>query len=844
MKRTVIFAAFAALLSFFSCSKEIETVVEPVSAGSDVVFTATLQQPTKANISSYSIEWEVGDKIAVYDGAAWCESDALAGGDIVGNVASFKFTANPPAAAATYYAVYPATAASAAPVGDALTVTLPAVQNIISGCVAKDALVQVCKADNTNDLEFVNVTSLIEFKVPDDNITSVYFEAVPDGTFALGSRLAIAGDASVSSVSPEANVTGTASRVVVNGAFVSGENYFAVVYPASTVGKYRFTFTKIDPTDGAIKAFRTGSADNVTSFPLNGGWKFETFGLTAGSWLGPLSTKTDLEKWVSAITYYQADETVKLGANINYGGVDWAPVDGNEATGFAGAIDGRNYSIYGIKIDTSLGANCGFFSTLESVTPRVRVENLKLGYVPDVDGNIDGDNNRLVFSSATPRIGGNLAGICRNATINNVHSYMRTVINYAATEELILGGIVGETMGTCSFSQCTNDNVVACTASALNTYLGGIAGALFGTATFSYCQNNAEVKRTKVSGTEGSGIILIGGIVGRSRNYTVENASTGHVIDHCTNNGLVDGIVGTSANMKCAQLYIGGILGIDGESSDSNKNVVVSYCVNNANVGTDPTGQSTSGKTAVGAIVGKLAYNSSVTNCTNLGTVIKQNGNTNQYFVGGIVGQTECDDALVEDCVNGELGSDTKGKVDDRTQTKSTNQRIGGIVGYASSGTIRRCTNYAPVVSAGTVSKIYIGGIIGNIGLAKMEYCNSYGPVSLTASADVNDAVGGLIGLHNGKAELATGEGCIVGAVITGGHDNSRGAVVGRYNQGEYTSVFGTSEHKITVTSACSVGGTAVTAGNFESLLAGPAAVITASGVASGYNTIWAAFSD
>ena len=843
MKRTIIFAAFAALLSFFSCSKEIEMVVDPVSAGSDVVFTATLQQPTKANISSYSIAWEVGDKIAVYDGTGWKASDALAVGDIDGAVAHPKFTENALEAAATYYAVYPASAVTAAPVGDALTVTLPAVQNITSGCVAKDALVQVCKTDDASTLDFVNVTSLIEFKVPDDNITSVYFEAVPDGTFALGSRLAIAGDASVNSVSPEANVTGTANRVIVNGAFVSGENYFAVVYPASTVGKYRFTFTKIDPTDGAIKAFLTGSADNVASFPLNGGWKFETFGLSAESWLGPLSTKADLDKWASAITYYQADETVKLGANINYGGENWAPVDGNEATGFAGAIDGRNYSIYGIKIDTSLGANCGFFSTLESATPRVRVENLKLGYVPDVFGNIDGDNNRLVFSSATPRIGGNLAGICRNATINNVHSYMRTVINYAATEELILGGIVGETLGTCSFSQCTNDNVVACTASALNTYLGGIAGALFGTASFSYCQNNAEVKRTKVSKTEGSGIILIGGIVGRSRNGSIENVSTGHVIDHCTNNGLVDGIVGTSANMKCAQLYIGGILGMDGDSSvPAAKNMVVSYCTNNADVGTNPTGQSTSGKTAVGGIVGKLGANSSVTNCTDLGTVIKQNGNSNQYFVGGIVGQTENDDALVEDCVNGELGSDTKGKIDDRAQSVSTNQRIGGIVGYASSGTIRRCTNYAPVASVGTVSKIYIGGIIGNISLAKMEYCNSYGPVSLTASADANDAVGGLIGLHNGKGTLTTGEGCIVGAEVTGGHDNSRGAVVGRYNQGSNTSVFGTSEHKITVTSACSVGGTAVTAGNFESLLAGPAAAITASGVASGYNTIWAVF--
>ena len=601
-----------------SCTKEIEAGESRPDADAEaVVFTATLQQPTKANLDGYSVVWETGDRIAVHDGSSWKTSDPLLQTDIDegGTRASFKFTGDAPAPAGNYYAVYPASAApEAAPSGDIVSVILPKEQNITGGPVAKDALVQVCKGGDANNLDFRNVTSLIEFKVPSDGITSVCFEAVAGDSFSQEGRLAIAGSAAVNAAAPASGVEGTEVRVTVNGDFIKDRNYFAVVYPAASVGKYRFTFT--DSADGIRKAFKTGKSDSVSNFPLNGGWKFESFGEL--HWLGPLSDADDLAKWAGSISYYKAGETVKIGADINWGGADWTPVDGNESTGFAGAIDGQGHSIYGILIKTNTGTDCGFFSTLESDSPRLRVKDLKLGYVPGVEGNIADATNKLILASPSA-VCGNLAGICRNCEVSNVHSYMRTVLNYVSTADVYLGGLAGKALGECSFSDCSNNNTVACIKNgAASTYIGGIVGEASGIVTLDSCHNKADVKRTQ----GGSGSICIGGIAGRlAEDATILNCSNGNPDDEAS------GAVSVNARTSAIDQRIGGIAGLQTGGA-------IEACTNYGKILVSSS--STNALESAGGIVGDHSAGA-IKSCGSFGDVTVSG--TDEYCsAGGLIG--------------------------------------------------------------------------------------------------------------------------------------------------------------------------------------------------------------
>ena len=781
---------FACALAFFclSCTKETEAVEKDQDTATDaVVFTATLQQPTKANLDNYKVIWNEGDRISVHDGNSWKVSDPLLLADIsgVGTKASFRFTKDTPAIGSTYYAVYPASAAPVtAPSEDMISVILPEVQNITSGTIAKDALVQVCKGDDSNNLYFRNVTSLIEFKIPADGVSSVCFEAVEGDSFSLERRLPIAGGASVNVAAPATDIVGTGTRVVVNGDFIKDKNYFAVVYPAASVGKYRFTFT--DSADGTRKAFKTGKSDSVDRFPLNGGWKFESFGEL--HWLGPLSNAEDLAKWVNSISYYKAEETVKIAADIDWGGAEWIPVDGNESTGFAGAIDGQGHSIYGILIKTNSSANGGFFSTLESDSPRLRVKDLKLGYVPGVEGNKVDATNKLILASPSA-VCGNLAGICRNCEVRNVHSYMRTVLNYASVADVYLGGIAGKTLGECNFSDCSNNNTVACIKSgAASTYIGGIVGGSDGIASFSRCRNCAEVKRTQ----SGGGFVCIGGIVG-----TASGTEAGVFLSECSNDDKI----------SCA-----------------------------GSAGTNP---------AMGGIIGRVACDGLVSDCSNLGSVVKSNNSSSEVRLGGIAGELT-GSATIRNCTNGDATDETIGAVSDNAQSAAGPQRIGGIAGLQTGGSIDACLNYGKIFGASSSANAQelAGGIVGDHFAGEINSCESFGEVSLS-STNADSSAGGLIGLHSGNSACSTGEGCKVNAIISCGAPTGAGLVVGRYSNSA-ACVLG-SEISLISVGGWSVCGSDVTQENYLDYVTGASSGFSASGVVFGkgsHNTIWVSWED
>ena len=103
MKKTFKYILMAAAaIAVYACT--VETGIE-VPTGT-LVFTATLEQPTKATISGNQVVWQPGDQIAVFNGTEWANSNYLTEGDITegGACATFSVTLG---AAESYVAVYP-----------------------------------------------------------------------------------------------------------------------------------------------------------------------------------------------------------------------------------------------------------------------------------------------------------------------------------------------------------------------------------------------------------------------------------------------------------------------------------------------------------------------------------------------------------------------------------------------------------------------------------------------------------------------------------------------------------------------------------------------------------------
>lgn len=826
MKKLMIFATLAvAVLATLACSKEnrIETLSEP----GKLVFTATIGQSTKAYLDDYKTIWEAGDQIAVSNGTDWAVSNAITASDITegGRCATFTVTL---AESSTYYAVYPANAApTTAPEGDNFAVVIPNTQVIPSGkTVAPEALVQVAKTTDKDKMSFKNVTSLVEFTVPDDGITAVAIKVYDSSDNAA----CLAGSATINADTP-GYVVGSAEKVTLSGSFTKGQNYFAVVWPQTGAGSIRFVFSK-----GTTKAMRT--AHSSFDLPVNGGKNISDFG-TINWFDGVIYTKADLDLWASLANYYAEGETVKLGADINYEGDTWTPVNANATNGhFGGLFDGQNHCIYNIVLSSN-GEYSGFFSAVRSSELTVRVKNLKLGCKPGTS-TADG-TSKLIAGSDEVKYVTALAGVTDYAIIDNVSNYIP--ITFTGPTGPHIGSIVGRIASSSEIKNCNNYADITSESGVAAQYIGGIVGTVAGSnTTISNCTNSGTVLRSKASDAKGN--TFIGGILGRTGSG-VNNV----VITNCHNKGTV----GISVDILCAQLYIGGITAMDnaGVSDDSTPNLTVTGCTNAKEgvVVVCALSAKNLTQTGFGGIVGDLKNTSVVKNCNNLGKVVKT-GDTdyNNCRYGGIVGYMQSASALIEECNNGSPDDSSLGLVEDQEEISAKkNVRIGGIVGLLSNGTINKCKHYGTVQTRSTTDNVYtyLGGIVGNITVGNITNCECYGSV-IAPGATGKFSAGGIAGLQSGANANSTATGCKVAGTISCGYAGNAGLVVGLYTNSKASS-FG-SESSPVVISSSTVNGIAINASNFETYLAGTDAGISASGVpnvatetfaTAGLNTIW-----
>ena len=253
-----------------------------------------------------------------------------------------------------------------------------------------------------------------------------------------------------------------------------------------------------------------------------------------------------------------------------------------------------------------------------------------------------------------------------------------------------VGGVVGDNDGT--VTNCYNTGNVTG-----NKDVGGVIGDNGGTVTD--CYNTGNV----------TGESWVGGVVGRNNSSITGCYNEGSV----TGKDYVGGVVGSGLNITdchnegsiTGSNYVGGVVGYN--IGDSNNGTVIDCC----NAG------SITGEEDVGGVVG--SSNCTVTNCYNTGEVT----GIGYGRVGGVVGS---DSGTVTDCYN--------------TGSVNGEERVGGVIGYATTTNVTNCYNTGSVNG-----KKHVGGVVGYSRSAyngSTTVANCYN----TGIVNGNERVGGVVG--------------------------------------------------------------------------------------------------
>ena len=753
-----------------ACAKEAIYESVPSQDGMKAIeFTVQLEDTgTKAWLDGLSVCWSDGEKVAVFDGIS-AEPNEFTVWNANGKTATISGTVSD--RATEFCAVYPFSAAKSR-TETGVNISLGQYQVIPAGkTVDPDALVSVALSSGGSML-FRNVFSLVAFDITTNNVRSVTF-------YGNGEELITgAGAVDLSGSNPVSAATGS-SYVSVSpesGSTFSQGRYYATVLPAELNSGVTFAVS----TDSG-KFIRTSSKKAV--LPINGGVSFGSMG--SGTEL-PMSigSKAELQTWAENITAYVRGDVVKLTADIDWGGDEWAPLPGRCS------FDGQGHSIYNFVINTSKHPDIDRFGLFQSLSDDNAVVNLKLGCTPS--GEYDGVSAINIDSAAESYYVGSLAGLIKNnkgsdkVLVSDVWSYVPVtmVLPSAATMGLRAGGIVGciSSGDAVAISGCKNYGDVK-NASGVkmtgNMYIGGIVGQITNSSTtVESCQNFAEVNLS----TKANGLIstsFAGGIVGRIG--VVDDV----IINGCSNEGKIT----ASINIKVAH-YIGGIVGMDHQPTEGGYyNVEISECTNSGEVGAGS--QSKSGY--YGGIIGCTMSRTLITDCDNLasGSIFKKNNHTSDSAYGGIIGKASgCDGALVAGCTNAADLTES-GNVTNGTEVYHA---FGGIAGIGNID-ILNCSNSGTITLSYTVntSMHCAGGIVGLHEGYQITGCSNTGAINTT----LNCPTGGLIGLQL-DAALSTGEGCSVNCDITPGQASTGGMLVGVYN-GSSAITLGSSSSPIKV---------------------------------------------
>ncbi len=434
-------------------------------------------------------------------------------------------------------------------------------------------------------------------------------------------------------------------------------------------------------------------------------------------------------------------KTVTLGDNITFAyNQYWYYNDGttvidNRITGnFAGAFNGDNKTITGLKFYNSVIDKNENMYLFNSITANGSIQNLTLD---TVTANINGYDHFGFVAK-------NLYGTASNCHVRNVTANVAVDNNgkgYISTSGAMFGSvssamIMGCTATTVRFTCMGSDNM-------------DLTGALIGYA------GGAAEKHTTISGCSVTDVTF---------DCTRKTKRSGGFIGATDNTDVVD-CTATNVNI-CVDTYyqsIGGFVGRIGSNSSYTNCKVIGFSMDGNNENSDYSRYTGD----VGGFSGVASgSNMMLSQCYVTGLDMELTLDDNMYYsVGGLIGWLEASNIEIDTCsVSGTIIAVGDGA--------SKSDPVGGFIGVINTASttvkVNSCTANTAVTAPGNA-----GGFVGSGQGGDFTECEANGSVTSTTGT-----AGGFIGVGSG-GEF---EGCTVTGNVT-----SKNSVAGSF-MGEISS--------------------------------------------------------
>ena len=380
-------------------------------------------------------------------------------------------------------------------------------------------------------------------------------------------------------------------------------------------------------------------------------------------------------------------KTVTLGNHIDLDYNEWTPI-GTKSKPFAGTFNGKNFTIYNLKI-TKAASYVGLFGYVTGSIYGFNVSNASV--------NVSNTQSHVAIACAYS--GNGLKNIAVSGEVN-------------APDASYVGGVVAEAKG--AVNNCANHaNVIG------YNYVGGVMGDFYNGGDYLYENlNNTGI----IKGNNN-----VGGIIGFMNNTTTQLRglyNNAEIVGKENTGGLIGYLYAVTVNGEelhntgnvTGSMHVGGAVGYGKADQD------ISAIINSS------SSAKIEAECYVGGLAGTLS-NIALNNCSNEGSSISANshkdwgGTAISACLGGYVGNG----FKISNCVN-----------DVNLNYTGIGCYVGGIAGHAYSN-ITDCVNNGEIFS--TSDKV--GGIVGGKETSKtFEYLNLINTGNVTAK----DKVGGIVG--------------------------------------------------------------------------------------------------
>ena len=252
------FMLAAAAVAAISCAKEFTPEANETPAPDvklvPMTFNASSEDHTKVVHDGNGIIWESDDKIAIISGT---NKNDFQPTEIDGSRATFTGWTTE---AENHYAVYPASAVSGVTAEGVFDVLIPAEQTAVHGSFDPSALVAVAKADSENNLVFMNIVTMVKFRLSNpENVKSVRFTAVNNNgqEATLASIGTITADQGLTTHQTKSNSLKMVTLKAPDDGFKAETDYYLVFRINDCRKGFTFYF---EYNDGTVKKRSTSNA--------------------------------------------------------------------------------------------------------------------------------------------------------------------------------------------------------------------------------------------------------------------------------------------------------------------------------------------------------------------------------------------------------------------------------------------------------------------------------------------------------------------------------------------------------------------------------------------------------